>query len=193
MGSFSGGVGGASKAAAADPAQTPPRGPESDPTRSIPLENRSNLPNPLNPPSPPDAPDAPDLPDSPDLSDPQDHLIERNGARYAGVHLILDLKGAKHLDDIAHVESALREAVDAAGATLLHIHLHHFTSTDGVSGVAVLAESHISVHTWPEIEFAAVDVFMCGDTRPELTVPVFERAFEPASLEVREHFRGRAE
>ena len=54
-----------------------------------------------------------------------------------------------------------RECIRAAGATLLHIHLHHFTPNNGVSGVAVLAESHISVHTWPESGFAAFDVFMC--------------------------------
>jgi len=61
------------------------------------------------------------------------------------------------------MEATLREAVLQAGATLLHIHLHHFTPNGGISGVAVLAESHISVHTWPERNFAAFDVFMCGD------------------------------
>jgi S-adenosylmethionine decarboxylase len=51
--------------------------------------------------------------------------------------------------------------VDAAQATLLHIHVHHF-QPNGISGVAVLAESHISIHTWPEVGYAAMDVFMCG-------------------------------
>ena len=57
--------------------------------------------------------------------------------------------------------------MEAAGATLLHIHLHHFTPNGGVSGVAVLAESHISIHSWPEYGYAALDVFMCGDGRSE--------------------------
>jgi S-adenosylmethionine decarboxylase len=76
---------------------------------------------------------------------------------------------------------------------LLHIHLHHFTPNNGVSGVAVLAESHISVHTWPETGFAAFDVFMCGDTDPHQAIEVLQRAFRPHRLEVGEHLRGRTE
>ena len=82
--------------------------------------------------------------------------------RCAGAHLIVDLYDAKQLDDIDHIEAALRQCVEAAGATLLHIHLHHFEPNGGVSGVAVLAESHISIHSWPENGYAALDVFMCG-------------------------------
>ena len=120
-----------------------------------------------------------------------DHFIVHDGEEIAGRHLILDLWGARRIDDLDHVELALRRAVEAAGATLLHIHLHHFTPNGGVSGVAVLAESHISIHTWPERDYAALDVFMCGDARPELTIPVFEQAFEPTRLEVGEYLRGR--
>ena len=79
-----------------------------------------------------------------------DHFALRNGVRCAGVHLIIDLHGAKGLDDIDLVEATLRRCVDAARATLLHIHVHHF-QPNGISGVAVLAESHISIHTWPEV------------------------------------------
>src|SRR3546814_4613949 len=77
-------------------------------------------------------------------SDLKDFFIERNGERFAGTHLIVDLWGAERIDDLAYVEDTLRECVEAAKATLLHIHLHHFTPNDGISGVAVLAESHIS-------------------------------------------------
>src|SRR6202161_4634550 len=80
----------------------------------------------------------------------KDHFAVRNGVRCAGAHLIVDLHGAKRLDDIDHIEATLRRCVDAARATLLHIHLHHFQPS-GVSGVAVLAESHISIHTWPGV------------------------------------------
>ena len=78
-----------------------------------------------------------------------DHFIRRNGIEYAGTHLILDLWDAEGLDNLELMESAMREAVITCGATLLHVHLHHFTPSYGISGVAVLAESHISVHTWP--------------------------------------------
>jgi S-adenosylmethionine decarboxylase len=123
---------------------------------------------------------------------PKDFFIERDGVRYAGTHLIIDLWGAEHLDDIELMERALRDAVDASGATLLHIHLHHFEPNGGVSGVAVLAESHISVHSWPERGYAAFDAFMCGDADPSLCVPVFEEAFSPERVEVQTHLRGRA-
>ena len=91
-----------------------------------------------------------------------DFFCERNGERYAGTHLIIDLVGAARLDDLDHIETTLRRCVDAARATLLHIHLHRFETNGGVSGVAVLAESHISIHTWPEHGYAAADVFTCG-------------------------------
>lgn len=120
----------------------------------------------------------------------KDHFINVNGVTCAGRHLIIDLFGASHLNDQARMEAAMREAVRVAGATLLHIHLHVFEPNGGLSGVAVLAESHISVHSWPENNYAAFDVFMCGEARPELTVAVFEEAFSPERVGVRELLRG---
>ena len=125
-------------------------------------------------------------------ADRKDYFIERDGHRYAGTHLIVDIWEAERLDDLAHIEATLKACVEAAGATLLHIHLHHFTPNGGVSGVAVLAESHISVHTWPERGYAAFDVFMCGDARPHAAIEVLRGAFRPARLIMDEHLRGRA-
>lgn len=122
--------------------------------------------------------------------DSQDLFIERDGVLFAGTHLILDCWGAKHLSDIKLIENAMREAVDVTGATLLHIHLHHFTPNGGVSGVAVLAESHISIHTWPERDYVALDIFMCGETQPEKAIVVFEKAFETDKIKVINHQRG---
>ncbi len=73
---------------------------------------------------------------------------------------------------------------------MLHIHLHHFTPNGGVSGVAVLSESHISIHSWPEASYAALDVFMCGDAKPELAIPVLKEAFQARDVVVKEHLRG---
>jgi len=73
---------------------------------------------------------------------------------------------------------------------LLHIHLHHFTPNGGVTGVAVLSESHISIHSWPEYQYAAVDIFMCGQADPYKTIPVLEMSFCPEHLNVIEHRRG---
>ncbi|MDH3466576.1 MAG: adenosylmethionine decarboxylase [Gammaproteobacteria bacterium] len=120
----------------------------------------------------------------------KDHFVERDGMRVAGMHLLADFWDAQHLGELDYVEQALRRAVIAARATLLHIHLHHFTPNGGVSGVAVLAESHISVHTWPEISFAAFDVFMCGDAVPERAIDVLCEAFLPQRMELKEQPRG---
>ena len=121
--------------------------------------------------------------------DRHDHFAIRNGVRCAGVHLIVDLHGAKRLNDITHIEATLRRCVQAARATLLHIHLHHFQPS-GVSGVAVLAESHISIHTWPEAGYAALDVFMCGSAEPEKCIPVLREAFDARRVGVNELLRG---
>ena len=120
----------------------------------------------------------------------KDHFAVRNGVRCAGVHLIVDLHGAQRLDDIEYIEATLRRCVAAARATLLHIHLHHFQPS-GVSGVAVLAESHISIHTWPEAGYAALDVFMCGSANPDACIPVLREAFAAKDVRVDEILRGK--
>jgi len=119
-----------------------------------------------------------------------DHFVVRNGVRCAGAHLIVDLYEADRLDDVDHIEDALRRCVAAAGATLLHIHLHHFEPNGGVSGVAVLAESHISIHSWPEARYAAIDIFMCGSANPDACVPVLREAFAAKRVAVSELLRG---
>ena len=121
----------------------------------------------------------------------KDYFVTRDGQCFAGTHLLVDLWGATHLDDPEHIDRSLREAALRAGATILHSHFHHFTPNGGVSGVVVLAESHISIHTWPERDFAAVDVFMCGACNPRDAVPVLEQAFCPERLDVDEQRRGR--
>ena len=119
----------------------------------------------------------------------KDHFAIRNGVRCAGVHLIVDLHGAKRLNDIDHIEATLRRCIEASRATLLHIHLHHFQPS-GVSGVAVLAESHISIHTWPEAGYAALDIFMCGSAEPDNCIPVLREAFSAKRVDVNEILRG---
>jgi S-adenosylmethionine decarboxylase len=119
----------------------------------------------------------------------KDHFAVRNGVRCAGVHLIVDLHGAKRLNDIDHIEATLRRCIEASRATLLHIHLHHFQPS-GVSGVAVLAESHISIHTWPEAGYAALDIFMCGSAEPDNCIQVLREAFSAKRVDVNEILRG---
>ncbi|MEQ9040698.1 MAG: adenosylmethionine decarboxylase [Silicimonas sp.] len=121
--------------------------------------------------------------------DREDHFIRRDGRVFAGTHLIIEVVNGTGLDDEARIQQAFRDCVESCGATLLHIHTHKF-SPQGVSGVAVLAESHISVHTWPEIGYGAFDVFMCGDAQPWRAVDVLKAAFDTGDVRVRELLRG---
>ncbi len=118
-----------------------------------------------------------------------DHFVQSGDAVYAGTHLIIEVTGAEGLDDENRIQTAFRECVEACHATLLHIHTHKF-SPQGVSGVAVLAESHISVHTWPEVGYGAFDVFMCGEADPWQAVDVLRRAFSAREVQVKELRRG---
>lgn len=120
----------------------------------------------------------------------KDHFVERNGVKFAGTHLLIELWNAKNLGDLAITDQALRDSATVAGATLLHLHLHHFGPNAGLSGVAVLAESHISIHTWPERGYAALDIFMCGACDPYKAIPVLRRAFEPGTVQLSEQKRG---
>jgi S-adenosylmethionine decarboxylase len=121
----------------------------------------------------------------------KDYFVERDGMKFAGMHLLVDLWGAKNLDDPAYIDAAMRKAAVAADATILHSHFHHFAPNGGVSGVVVLAESHISIHTWPERDFAAIDIFMCGACDPYRSVPVLQAEFAPKATELSEQRRGR--
>ena len=82
-----------------------------------------------------------------------------------GTQVVLDLYECEtaHLDDIAWVKNTLVEAARAAGATVVETVFHKFAPC-GISGVVVIAESHLAIHIWPEHRYAAVDVFTCGDS-----------------------------
>lgn len=82
-----------------------------------------------------------------------------------GRHLIVEYSGCDRdiLDNQQLLEKYLNESVRVAGATIVNSSFHRY-NPQGVSGVVVIAESHISIHTWPEYGYAAVDFFTCGDS-----------------------------
>jgi len=108
----------------------------------------------------------------------------------AGTHLVADFWDVRTIDSVEELERVVRSAVAVAGATLLDLSFHKFPGHGGITGYAMLAESHISVHTWPERDYVAIDVFMCGDQRPNDSLDVLRRAFRPSSEEVSSVRRG---
>ncbi|MEN2991550.1 adenosylmethionine decarboxylase [Tistrella sp. BH-R2-4] len=112
------------------------------------------------------------------------------GPRFLGRHVLAEFWGCRHVDDPVYVERALARAARDAGATALGSSVHHFGHGLGVTGIIMLAESHISIHSWPEFGYAAVDVFVCGKADPHLAVASLQRAFHPAQTGITEHFRG---
>ena len=119
-----------------------------------------------------------------------DRFVTEAGATFAGRHLIADFWGAASLADADAIRAAIRDAACAAGATILHLHLHRFGPEQGLSGIAVLAESHISVHTWPERGYAAFDAFLCGATDANAALAELERHLRPTHKDVQVLRRG---
>ena len=123
-------------------------------------------------------------------SNGKDYFIQNGNYKFSGNHLLIDLWGAVNLDNAQVIEDALRESAIVSGATILHCHLHNFEPNGGISGVLVLSESHISIHSWPERGYAALDVFMCGEATPIKSIPILKKAFKPAYVNVVEARRG---
>ncbi len=121
--------------------------------------------------------------------DKPDYFVERDGLVFAGTHLIVDLWQAHNLNDASLIEKTLVECIKAANATLLHFHIHAF-EPNGLSGVAVLAESHITFHSWPDQGYMALDIFMCGKAEPHKCIPILKRAFQPGSVQISDLKRG---
>lgn len=126
-----------------------------------------------------------------------------------GKHLLVEYHGCDTavLNHVVRIENAMRAAADAAGATVVTSTFHRF-SPQGVSGVVVVEESHLSIHTWPECGYAAVDFYTCGDCEPVMAheylaralgaqrseVITVRRGMYPSgpSMRVQEHYRERA-
>ena len=118
------------------------------------------------------------------------HSVRTQGMQYAGTHLLLEIWGATRLDDPAAIRRLLVRTAKACRATLLRIDQHRFSPYHGISAVAILAESHISIHTWPELRYAAMDVFMCGRLDPAPVLRVVRELLRPRRLKLLEVKRG---
>jgi len=100
-------------------------------------------------------------------------------------HLLVEYEGCDRalLNDEARVREVMREAAEAAGATVVAEAFHRYRP-QGVTGVLVIEESHFSVHTWPEHGFAALDFYTCGECVPERADAVLRRRLGASRVEV---------
>ena len=111
-----------------------------------------------------------------------------------GCHLLLELKdcNSELLNDLSYIRRAMIETAQNVGATIVGESFHHF-SPQGVTGILAIAESHISIHTWPEYGYAAADIFSCGTSfRPREAATNLADALECRSPEITEIKRGLA-
>ena len=110
-----------------------------------------------------------------------------------GKHVILELHDCdrKCLSNCEFLRATLLEACRRAGATILGNSFHVFSPYDGVSGVIIIAESHLSIHTWPEYRYAAVDIFACGNSlHPERAVEFMVKELKAGNHSIIELERG---
>ena len=107
-----------------------------------------------------------------------------------GRHFLIELWDAENLSDPTMGEEALIETVRATGATLLDTRIVPFPN-GGYSGVCILAESHLTIHTWPEHNYAAVDMFTCGPNMDfDAGIDMLKKYFAPKQMQVAEVRRG---
>jgi len=109
-----------------------------------------------------------------------------------GKHLLVEMKDCNpgKLRDLAEVKDAMVSAALEAKATVVEVAFHEFNPF-GISGMVIIAESHLSIHTWPEYGYAAVDVFTCGDLiKPEVAAAYLAERFECADMSLVEMKRG---
>lgn len=107
-----------------------------------------------------------------------------------GQHLLIDFWGAEQPGNIRQVETLLRDAATACGATVLDVRLHGFGDGGGITGVAILAESHISLHTWPERDYIALDIFLCGARNATSALEILKMRLRPERFAIFMHLRG---
>ena len=112
------------------------------------------------------------------------------GDQFAGRHILADFWGVERMGDLEFIQETIEESARKAGAIILHSFYHPFGEGMGVSGVTVLSESHISIHTWPERNFASIDIFMCGNCDPQTAVDYLQKTLEPSSVDQSLNRRG---
>lgn len=118
--------------------------------------------------------------------------IELGNMTYLGKHLLLEFYDCPVplLSDPQQIEEILKQSAEVMQATVVSSNFHHFSPL-GVSGVVIIQESHLTIHTWPEYGYAAVDIFTCGEIQMEKGVIFLKNKLQAKKLERQEFQRGR--
>jgi len=117
-------------------------------------------------------------------------IKEKNKKNYAGIHLIAEFWRGRIIESPKEMERILNEAVKKAKNIPLKVTIHKF-QPQGMTGVVLLAESHLSIHTWPEINYVAIDIFTCGQkAMPFKALEYLKEEFQPKKVIIKEIKRG---
>ncbi len=116
--------------------------------------------------------------------------VQEKKTKYAGIHLIAEFWGGKIIEDPKEIEKILILAAKKANNTPLEVTIHKF-SPQGITGVVLLAESHIALHAWPEINYVGVDIYTCGEkANPFKALEYLQEEFHPQKVELKQIKRG---
>ena len=125
------------------------------------------------------------------LKTPDQLTSEQVGFVFAEKHLHLDCWSAVRLDDTEVVEDALRTVAKALHPELQHIHSQNSAQDNRITSVAITPVSQINIRTWPDMDYAAIDIFMGADTATIDVLSILKAAFLTDNIRESEHLRGR--
>lgn len=114
----------------------------------------------------------------------------KNNRQGLGKHLIADFYNCKDIPSLRQTKTIFRRAAESIGATVLKVGFHRF-HPQGTTAIALISESHISLHSWPEFRYLAVDIFTCGKKDPVFALDVLKKEFQPKKVKFKEIIRGK--
>ncbi len=118
-------------------------------------------------------------------------ILKKRNQKYIGIHIVAEFWHGKVIEDKKKLKEILIKAVLQAKSTPLECVIHKF-EPHGITGVVLLSESHMAIHTWPEINYIAIDIFTCGErTLPNKAIEYLKEALKPKKFEIKEIKRGK--
>ncbi len=117
-------------------------------------------------------------------------VADQYKTEYAGIHIIAEFWGGKIIEDTKKIKDILIKTAEVSRNTSLGVKIHKFFP-QGVTAFILLAESHISIHTWPERNYVAIDIFSCGkNSQPYKGLDYLKEEFRPEKTRIQEIRRG---